>query len=132
MKKSTFSPAQIAGILKEFDNGKNAEEINREHGVRKASLYKWRQRYGGMEAYSSGSKSWRKKTPGLHGCMPTWPWSWTMQNTLSKKALKPCDKRMIVDQIRGERPKDIGKACRILPISRSSLHYRCDSLPARH
>ena len=33
MKKSTFSPAQIAGILKEFDNGKSAEEINREHGV---------------------------------------------------------------------------------------------------
>jgi hypothetical protein len=27
MKKSTFSPAQIAGILKEFDNGKTAEEI---------------------------------------------------------------------------------------------------------
>ena len=50
MKKSTFSPAQIAGILKEFDNGKSAEEITREHGVSKASLYKWRQRYGGMEA----------------------------------------------------------------------------------
>jgi putative transposase len=50
MKKSTFSPAQIAGILKEFDNGKSAEEINRDHGVSKASLYKWRQRYGGMEA----------------------------------------------------------------------------------
>jgi putative transposase len=49
MKKSTFSPAQIAGILKEFDNGKSAEEINRDHGVSKASLYKWRQRYGGME-----------------------------------------------------------------------------------
>ena len=50
MKRSTFSPAQIAGILKEFDNGRSAEEINREHGVSKASLYKWRQRYGGMEA----------------------------------------------------------------------------------
>lgn len=50
MKKSTFTPAQIAGILKEFDNGKSAEEITREHGVSKASLYKWRQRYGGMEA----------------------------------------------------------------------------------
>jgi len=44
MKNSTFSPAQIAGILKEFDNGKTAEEINREHGVNKDSLYKWRQR----------------------------------------------------------------------------------------
>lgn len=50
MKKSTFSPAQMAGILKEFDNGKSAEEISRDHGVSKASLYKWRQRYGGMEA----------------------------------------------------------------------------------
>ena len=50
MKKSTISPAKIAGILKEFDNGQSAEEINRDHGVSKASLYKWRQRYGGMEA----------------------------------------------------------------------------------
>ena len=50
MKKSTFSPAQITGILKEFDSGTSAEEIQRAHGVSRASLYKWRQRYGGMEA----------------------------------------------------------------------------------
>lgn len=50
MKKSQFTPTQIAGILKEFDGGKTAEQINREYGVSKASLYKWRQRYGGMEA----------------------------------------------------------------------------------
>ena len=50
MKKSKFTPTQIASILKEFDNGKTAEEITRDHGVSKASLYKWRQRYGGMEA----------------------------------------------------------------------------------
>ena len=50
MKKSTFSPVRIAGILKEFDGGKSAEEIQREQGVSKAALYKWRQRYDGMEA----------------------------------------------------------------------------------
>lgn len=50
MKKSKFSPTQIANILKEFDSGKTAESIQRDHGVSKASLYKWRQRYGGMEA----------------------------------------------------------------------------------
>jgi putative transposase len=50
MKKSTFTPAQIAGILKEFDGGKSTEEITRQHGVSRAALYKWRQRYGGMEA----------------------------------------------------------------------------------
>lgn len=50
MKKNTFTPAQIAGILKEFDGGKSAEEIHREHSVSKACLYKWRQPYGGMAA----------------------------------------------------------------------------------
>lgn len=50
MKRSTFSPTQIAGILKEFDNGKSVEELTRTYGVSRASLYKWRQRYGGMEA----------------------------------------------------------------------------------
>jgi putative transposase len=45
MKKSQFSPNQIASILKEFDNGKTAEEITCDHGVSKAALYKWRQRY---------------------------------------------------------------------------------------
>lgn len=50
MKKSKFSPTQMAQILKEYDGGKTAEEIIREHGISKATLYKWRQHYGGMEA----------------------------------------------------------------------------------
>ena len=50
MKKRTFSPSKIAGILKEFDGGKSAENISREHGVSKSCLHKWRQRYGGIEA----------------------------------------------------------------------------------
>jgi putative transposase len=50
MKKSKFSPTQIANILKEFDNGKKVEEITREHGVSRAAFYKWRERYGGMSA----------------------------------------------------------------------------------
>jgi putative transposase len=50
MKKSQFSATQIASILKEFDGGKSAEQIHRDYGVSKASLYKWRQRYGGLEA----------------------------------------------------------------------------------
>lgn len=50
MKKNQFRPTQIAGILKEFEQGKSVEEINRDHGVSRATLYKWRQRYGGMEA----------------------------------------------------------------------------------
>lgn len=50
MKKSRFSPTQIANILKEFDQGKSVEEISREYGISRAAFYKWRQRYGGMDA----------------------------------------------------------------------------------
>ena len=48
MKKSRYSPQQIAKILKEFDNGKTAAEISREYGISTAAFYKWRERYGGM------------------------------------------------------------------------------------
>lgn len=48
MRKSKFSPQQIAKILKEFDDGKSVNEISREHGVSTAAFYKWRERYAGM------------------------------------------------------------------------------------
>jgi len=50
MKKKRFTPQQISVILKEYDQGKSVEDIVREHNVSRASFYKWRQRYGGMEA----------------------------------------------------------------------------------
>lgn len=33
MRRSKFSPQQIAKILKEFDNGKSVDQISREHDV---------------------------------------------------------------------------------------------------
>jgi putative transposase len=48
MEKSRFNPVQIASILKEFDGGKSADVITRDHGVSKDSLNKWRQLYDGM------------------------------------------------------------------------------------
>jgi len=50
MKKSKFTPTQVAKILHEFDNGKNVEDLTREYGISRAAFYKWRQRYGGMDA----------------------------------------------------------------------------------
>ena len=50
MRRSKFSPDQIARILKEFDTGKSAEEISREHGVSTATFYKWRSKYAGMNS----------------------------------------------------------------------------------
>jgi len=50
MKKSKFSPTQIVSILTEYENGKTANEVCREHGISKPTLYNWKKKYGGMEA----------------------------------------------------------------------------------
>lgn len=50
MRTKRFKPEQISAILQEYDNGKDVKAIVRDHGVSKATFYKWRQRYQGMDA----------------------------------------------------------------------------------
>ena len=49
MKKKKFTESQIVKALKEHEAGRNVEDISRELGINKATLYNWRKKYGGME-----------------------------------------------------------------------------------
>lgn len=50
MKKSRFTDSQILAILKQAEAGAPVPELCREHGMSSATFYKWRARYGGMDA----------------------------------------------------------------------------------
>ena len=50
MKKSRFSDTQILSILKQAENGIPVPELCREHNISSATFYKWRSKYGGMDA----------------------------------------------------------------------------------
>jgi putative transposase len=50
MKRSRFSEEQIIGILKEQEAGMPTMEVCRRHGVSPATFYKWKSKFGGMEA----------------------------------------------------------------------------------
>ncbi len=49
MKKSRFSESQIVNILKEAEAGVSLEELSRQHGFSKATFYKWKAKYSGMD-----------------------------------------------------------------------------------
>ena len=45
-----LTESQIVGILKEAEAGMSVPELCRKHGVDQSTFYKWRSKYGGMEA----------------------------------------------------------------------------------
>ena len=50
MKKSRYTESQIMAILKQAEAGTSAPDICREHGISLSAFYKWRSKYGGMDA----------------------------------------------------------------------------------
>tara|TARA_B110000116_G_C16567339_1_gene460299 strand:- start:401 stop:718 length:318 start_codon:yes stop_codon:yes gene_type:complete len=50
MKTARYSDARIMGILKQAEGGVPVSELCREHGMSSASFYKWRAKFGGMDA----------------------------------------------------------------------------------
>ncbi len=50
MKTSKFTDSQIMTILKQAEAGTPVPELCREHGMSSAAFYKWRAKFGGMDA----------------------------------------------------------------------------------
>lgn len=48
MKKQRFTETQIVSILKQYEGGR---DLSREYGISKATLYNWRKKYVGMDAF---------------------------------------------------------------------------------
>ncbi len=49
MSVSRHTEAQIIGALKQLEAGRKAEDVAREVGVSKHTIYAWKAKYGGMD-----------------------------------------------------------------------------------
>ena len=50
MQPKVFSESQIVKILKEAEAGRSVKELCRDYGMSDTTFYRWRSKYGGMEA----------------------------------------------------------------------------------
>ena len=50
MRTSRFSDAQIIGVLREQEAGSPTAEVCRRHGISEQTFYRWKAKYGGMQA----------------------------------------------------------------------------------
>lgn len=50
MKTSKFTDSQIMSILKQAESDTPVATLCREHGMSNTTFYKWRAKYGGMDA----------------------------------------------------------------------------------
>lgn len=85
MKSTKFSDAQIMVILRQAENGVLVTELCREHGMSSASFYKWRAKFGGMDAsLVSEMKAMAEENRRLKRMYA----EMSMQNDLLKEALR--------------------------------------------
>jgi len=84
MKQSKYSEPQILAILRQAEGGVPVAQLCREHGMSNASFYKWRAKYGGMDASMiSQMKSVEDENRRLKKMFA----ELSMQNELLKEAL---------------------------------------------
>ena len=49
MSRSRHTEAEMIGALKQLEAGRKAEDVAREVGVSKHTIYAWKAKYGGMD-----------------------------------------------------------------------------------
>lgn len=50
MRKSKYNDSQIMAMIKQNEAGVSVPDLCREHGMSSAQFYKWRAKFGGMDA----------------------------------------------------------------------------------
>jgi putative transposase len=95
MKKSRFTETQIVSILMQYDGGSAAAELCREQGVRTATLYNWKAKYGGLESNQLKSikelEDENNKLKRMYADVSIQQDA--LKDLVEKKALAPADKR---------------------------------------
>ena len=49
MKKKNFTESKILSIIKQYEGGRAIDDLCRENGISRATVYNWKKKYSGMD-----------------------------------------------------------------------------------
>jgi len=49
MKRKNFTESKILSIIKQYEGGRPIDDLCREHGISRATVYNWKKKYSGMD-----------------------------------------------------------------------------------
>ncbi|MCX5545774.1 IS3 family transposase [Paraburkholderia sp. CNPSo 3076] len=124
--KKRFTEQQIIGFLKEARAGRKVKDLCKQHVFSDASFYAWRSKFGGMAIPAARrlkalqAENARLKKLLANATLKTE----ALKVAIKCKALSPEAKREAVLSIRTKVDISERHACRLVGLSRSSLHYK--------
>jgi putative transposase len=134
MRKSRFTESQIIKVLKEVEGGRQVNEVCREYGISDATYYNWKAKYGGMEVSDiKRLKELEEENQRLKRMFADLSLKHEALRDIVEKmpdksgagsALRPAEKRELVDYARDTHGLSLRSACDILRLRRSVYRYR--------
>ncbi|ERJ17443.1 ISSod2 transposase TnpA ISSod2 protein [Salinisphaera shabanensis E1L3A] len=125
MKTSRNTDSQILAILKQAEAGTLVSQLCREHGMSSATFYKWRSKYGGMDAsLMARMKDLEDENRRLKKMYAEERQGRDRAGGARKKMVRPSRRREMAQRSVSERGISVRLACLAFSISPSCYRYQ--------
>ncbi|MEI8087453.1 MAG: IS3 family transposase [Paludibacter sp.] len=126
MKTTQFTETQIIAMLKQHEQGVKAQEIARLNGISEKTIYRWKSKYGGMDAQElkriKELEAENAKLKRMYAELAIL--NEALKDVIGKKAVKPCERKEVAAYIIESHNISIRKACEIVKLPRSTFCYK--------
>ena len=125
MKKTRYTEEQIAFALKQAATGTRVEEVCRKMGISEATFYNWKKKFGGMGVTKLRRlRQLEEENQRLKRLVADLSLDKVMLRKLSKKVLRPAQKRQAVHFLREAYRISVRRGCELLMQSRTVYHWQ--------